>query len=353
MSQNTLDITAVRQKIDTRLGILLDQRVTEAQEISPDYADLWEAIRACVLNGGKRLRPYLVFLGYSLAQGDATEPVHSVAVALELLHQSLMIHDDIIDRDLIRHGKENVAGIMRQKYGPLSSDSDHLANSAALLAGDLLISEAYYQISSAAMADSTRAQLISRLHRTIYTVGGGELLDTESILKPVGTENVIQIAQFKTADYSFVTPLLCGAELGEAKPELMKILQQAGMELGVAFQLQDDVLGVFGDSDALGKSTKSDLREGKRTLLVQTTYNNVTTKKRQMLDNLLGDPKLSDEDADVIRGIITESGAREVVKVKIADLSQSALKKLDSITDNSEVRKAVSGLITKLIDRKQ
>jgi geranylgeranyl diphosphate synthase type I len=350
---NSQDInkTAIEKHINDLLLVILDARLQQAERLSHDYLELWQAIRSTAMGGGKRLRPYLVFVGYLIAGGEDTDTVWDVAVAIELLHQCLLIHDDIIDHDLIRHNHENVAGIMRHKYAEHSLQAAHLADSAALLAGDLLLSEAYNQIRVADISEKTRQSITARLHEAVFNVGGGELLDTESLTKPLASDDVLLIAELKTADYTFVMPLQCGADIAGADSVLMQNLQRIGIALGTAFQLKDDILGIFGDSQILGKSTTSDIREGKHTLLMQMCYLNANDVERRELEDVLGKTDSSEEQINNIRTIVKNSGALTSCEEKIENLFSEAIGCLNSMNMSEFARALIDGLIQQLRKR--
>lgn len=259
-------LSKTRAEVEERLVRLCDERISQAAEVGDRYVLLWKKIKTIVLRGGKRIRPYLVMVGY----GKYSESMLSVAVAQELVHIAMLIHDDIIDQDFIRHGGKNISGEYRDAYSKYLDriPATHYANSAALMAGDALISESYLQINTAQFSQNIQAQLINRLGRSIFEVIGGELLDVEAAFVNDVAFDPLKIYRYKTASYSFIGPLLSGAICAGADGDTLQMLERFAEKIGVAYQLQDDLLGVFGDEKETGKSTLSDLREGKQTLLV-------------------------------------------------------------------------------------
>src|SRR5690606_2950472 len=210
-------------------------------------------------------------LAYQTFGGEDYPAVLPVAVAQELLHVSMLIHDDIIDEDYLRHDTDNVSGIYVKRYAryPLAEGQrSHFANSAALIGGDLLISAAYQVLASARISEQQKQQATDLLGEAIFVVCGGELLDTESSFIDLSEIDALKIAQLKTASYSFVSPLLMGAVLAGTDQKTQTTLRQFGSALGIAFQLADDILGLYGEEAVTGKSASSDLRQGKRTYML-------------------------------------------------------------------------------------
>lgn len=217
--------------------------------------------------GGKRIRPHLTIVGY----GSADDRIIPVAAAQELIHIAMLMHDDIIDQDDMRHGIANINGRYSTHYREYVSPQRamHYANSAGILAGDCMLSEAYQVISSSSFDASVTRKLINQLHLSIFEVIGGELLDVEASFVQGVDFDPLKIYRYKTASYSFIGPLISGAYCAGTDEREVEKLRTFATNLGIAFQIQDDLLGVFGDEQETGMSSLSDLREGKETLLVR------------------------------------------------------------------------------------
>lgn len=286
------------------------------------YDELWNSIIRLIKAGGKRLRPYLVAQAYSMYDGEEKLNILPVAAAHELLHLSMLVHDDIIDRDDIRYGILNVSGAYKQRYKHIEvPDSNHHASSAALLAGDVLLSSAYDIILNSRLDASSKVIAAQQIARSVFAVVGGELLDMESVLYELESADPLMIAEYKTAVYSFVGPLQSGALLAGAPEEDCVMLGNYGINLGMAFQLADDMLGVFGDAEITGKSVVSDIKEGKRTYLMQQAYRLATPEQLIVLDKYVGLQSITSEQAEIVRNILQESGALEATRQKIKELS--------------------------------
>ncbi|MGR0320486.1 polyprenyl synthetase family protein [Agromyces sp. ZXT2-3] len=274
------------------------------------YTALWESIEL-QSSGGKRIRPRLVWAAYRGFGGSERELATRVALAFELLHTAFLIHDDLIDRDTVRRGAPNVAGRFAARAEALGGDArtgEVWAATAAVLAGDLALSRAHRELAMLPVERARRESLLDILDRAVFVSAAGELADVVSSLgdsTPV-LEGVLATLEQKTAVYSFEAPLAAGAVLAGAPEDAVDALCRFGRLAGVAFQIVDDVLGVFGDPVVTGKSASADLREGKRTALIAHA---ATTPSWPAIRARLGDPSLDDETAAGLREELRACGA--------------------------------------------
>ncbi len=317
---------ATRAQVDQRLQSYLKAQQKQAAARNPAEQRLWQLLTEVVLRGGKRLRPYLVIWAYEVCGGTTKPAGIDAAIAWELLHQGLLIHDDIIDHDYIRHGHPNVAGKLRSYYSKDLNEADrnHYADSGALLAGDLALSSAYQLLLGAGFPADRTAHACRILGESTATVIGGELLDTEAVLEPFGTTNYLLIAERKTASYSFVGPLQCGAALAGANASTLAKLAELGNALGIAFQLADDLLGLFGDPAVTGKPNDSDIREGKRTLLLQYTLEAASPKEVTFIKQVAGKTTATASEINRFRTLVEKTGARAKVEQQVNDYLDQA-----------------------------
>lgn len=287
---------------------LRDKRVL-AQSIHPNYERLLGEIERVTLAGGKRLRPHLVFVGYG-AQDASIAPL---AAGYELLHTALLVHDDIIDRDAIRHNQATIhQAYFDQHYSTLDDPHErhHFSTSAALLAGDVLISWAYELLARLDLSADRYRQSSQIMSDAVFNVAGGELIDTESPFNPVPIDPIV-VATYKTASYSFVAPLLAGAALSahHYSDKSLDTLKAYATNIGIAFQLRDDILGIFGDEAKTGKSTVGDLREGKRTVLIELFRKSASLDEYELFRQSFGNPQASDESLVKLKELLRASRA--------------------------------------------
>ncbi len=326
--------------MQSRLDGFLAQQGAALAEISPDLEIIDQSARE-LLAGGKRFRALFCYWGWrsvaavaddSWASDDTTEsevaaldPIVSVASALEIFHAAALVHDDIMDNSDLRRGKPSLHRrfeAMHRERGWAGAGRDY-GDASALLIGDLLLawSDELFDAGAARAgtpdaARAARAQFA--LMRTEVTVG--QYLDMleeaswrtrpESELLPRAHRVIV----YKSAKYSVEAPLAIGASLAEASLPQLAALRAYGLPLGVAFQLRDDLLGVFGDPAVTGKPAGDDLREGKRTVLITLARQKLPTSAARLFDELLGDDALDDQQIGMLQTAVRDSGAVEQVE---------------------------------------
>jgi geranylgeranyl pyrophosphate synthase len=341
-------LAQVRADVDATLERFLAGRRLAAHHLHPDYGRLWEVLSAITMGGGKRLRPYLVCLSYQGYGGQDYDGVIPIAAAVELLHNSMLIHDDIIDRDTIRHSRPNVSGSYLEIYG---RGMRHHADGAALLAGDLALSAAYELALSSSLPAEARVSAMEQLAQMIFIVVGGELLDTEATLGPLAAADTGTIIELKSAHYSFIGPLTLGGMLAGAPKAQLQQLSRYGRALGSAYQLVDDVLGLFGDESKTGKSITSDLEEGKPTYLMQQTVAHASEADRHWLERTIGQGSITAPDAERVRELVISTGARQATGRLIDDYAAAAQQSLGDLTLTAAAREALDDMIDLIVGR--
>lgn len=325
--------TQAVQATDSLALTCFDERIEQAERISDAYATLWRQMKHTYFAGGKRLRPYLAFVGF----GEFNPAITHVALAQELLHVAMLIHDDIIDRDTVRHGQKNLNGLYLKQYTPYTTPADalHYAHSTALIAGDALISEAYQLLAQSQLPPEVIARLTQRMHQSIFEVVGGELLDTEAGFVADHAHDPLVVYRYKTAGYSFIGPLLSGAICADASSKTMHLLEQYGIAAGIAFQMQDDLLGVFGEETITGKSTLSDLKERKNTSLIEAhkaAMNGAMTERF----NTAFSPGATEAELLELKQDLQDSGAKATTEQLIDTYFQKALEALDALEHTAQ-----------------
>jgi geranylgeranyl diphosphate synthase type II len=353
MPQQILKIDTVAL-VNQALDGFFERSIAHAALIDPSYQQLWENLYNFIRSGGKRLRPQMTMLAYEAFDGTDSSMVIPVAAAQELLHFCLLIHDDIIDRDYIRYGIPNVAGRYKKTYKAFVSDPTdqiHYANSAALLGGDLMLSGAYQLITSCLLPPKDKIVAQGLLGHSTFEVAGGELLDTESSFVPYIAGNALKIARYKTASYSFITPLVTGATLAGASSAQLHILRSYAISLGVAYQLVDDILGTFGSEKEIGKSTSGDIREGKRTYMVEHAIAAMSPNDKKIFDHSFGDPAITPARVTVIRELLTSTGARAETEKAINHYATEAREALALLQLDNEYHDKFEALILKVTKR--
>lgn len=320
--------------------------------LAADLAPVLDELEAFLV-GGKRLRAVLLLLGHELAGGDPAD-VLGPAVACELLQACALVHDDFIDDAPTRRGRPAVheAFAARHREAGWQGDADHYGASIAVLVGDLA-----FALGDAAFLEATVApeRLIDGLR--LYTVlreevMAGQTLDVDAAAsRSVDPEVALTVARLKSGRYSVTRPLQTGAVLAGASAELVDGLGAVGEPLGLAFQLRDDLLGVFGSESATGKPASGDLLEGKRTHLVAVAAERLDEQGRDRLLSRLGAADLDESGADELRSLLRSSGAVDVVQARIdAEVAsaRAALTRLEGRVDDGalDTLRALTGWFT-------
>lgn len=315
------------------------------------------AARTCVM-GGKRLRPAFCYWGYVAAAGRPADPapLMRVAASLDLLHASLLVHDDLIDGSDTRRGAPSAHRRLEKLLpGP---DASHFGEAAAILLGDLLFSWGAEMFESAGLSPEASRRAAPVLATMRSEVLLGQYLDvaaafgvTDRSTPQAQAETAERVLEFKSARYSVRRPAELGALLGDAPARLLTALGTYGSLVGRAFQLRDDLLGVFGDPAVTGKPAGDDIREGKRTVLVLQALEKGDTTQHRVLTSLLGSPGLGEEDLATARGIIEATGARSSCEELIASSTTKALTALEGIDMNTEGYSALVKLAELATDR--
>ncbi|MFZ2545309.1 MAG: polyprenyl synthetase family protein [Candidatus Saccharimonadales bacterium] len=340
--------------IDQTINDFFERSIDYATRIDPSYRQLWELLYGLIRSGGKRLRPKMTIMAYEAFGGKELEKIIPVAVAQELLHFSLLIHDDVIDRDYTRYGVPNIAGrykVAYSKYVNSLEDQTHYAHSAAILGGDLMLSGAYQLIASSELDDKEKMLAQSYLANSIFEVVGGELLDIELSFAPYANGDALKVAKYKTASYSFVSPILIGALLGGIKSTKTEVLRSYATSLGVAYQLVDDQLGLFGSENKTGKSTSSDIVEGKRTYMVEQALASLTDSEKSAFMRAFGNPQATPVEIEYIKQLLEKSGAREATQRKINEYCEHAKATLDTLELDKIYYDKFATLITNVTER--
>lgn len=352
-------ITLARTKILTEayLERYFIESIDRASLLDPSFGNLWKSTEKLFHAGGKRIRPYVTLLGYQAYANHAdVAAVIPAAAAQEILHLAMLIHDDIIDRDQIRYGIKNVSGQYYETYADvLQKDKDkrHFADSAAMLSGDLLLSDAYRLVSECLVEPSAILAAQGVLNEAVFTVIGGELLDTESSFIDRTLVRPLDIARFKTASYSFVSPLIMGARLAGAPDTEIEKLRDIGQTIGVAYQLQDDLLGMFGESEITGKSTTGDLIENKYTYLVQIFYATATSDQIQSYEAVAGKPDLDESTYASAKQLLADSGAKQAITDYIDELCSGLMTSIESLNISTSSKSAMVELLNLCVKREK
>jgi geranylgeranyl diphosphate synthase type I len=323
-----VDRADLRARVEKALAGFLARQRSLLTEVDPALRPVADAVDAFVLGGGKRLRPAFAYWGYRGAGGEDRDEVVSALAALEFVQASALIHDDVMDASDTRRGVPAVhrhfASMHTDRHW--SGDPDAFGTASAILLGDLCLvwSDELLHTSGLTTDELGRARPVFDLMRTEVTAG--QYLDV--LTQATGDTSVHRastVARYKSAKYTVERPLLLGGAIAGASEELREAYSAYGLPLGEAFQLRDDILGVFGDPDRTGKPAGDDLREGKRTFLVAAALETAEPADAALLRRDLGRAELDDDGVTGLRRVITASGALDRTERRIESLAAAAL----------------------------
>jgi geranylgeranyl pyrophosphate synthase len=314
------------------LDDFLADAVDRAGAVAPGFARLWGEV-ARLSAGGKRIRPRLVRLVADAYPASEPPPVvEAVGAAFELLHTALLVHDDVIDQDEQRRHQPTLNAAAAARAAASGAGPERARQYGAgvgVIAGDLALAGAYRLVARSGISPARLPGVLELLDAALFSSAAGELLDVDHALPGARPEreHVLAATRLKTAVYSFETPLQAGGVLGGAPAADIEVLGRLGRTVGTAYQLVDDLLGVFGDPETTGKSVVSDLREGKRTMLVAAAQR---TPVREELDAILDRPAISTDEALRARDLLEQCGARQEVEAMVGSCADEARSLLDA-----------------------
>ncbi len=309
-----------------------------AKQLLPEDLNFFRDLEA-FMEGGKKMRAFLVYLGFLCGGGRKVSAVLQVALGYEILHSFFLIHDDFLDNSALRRGKETI----HIKYGKRDV---HFGDSIALLWGDLAFVEA-----TRLFAEAGNIDVLRRYIDTTFKTGIGQVLDVSNSGKKIGFFDIQKVNDLKTANYSVISPLVIGALLANARTSQIVAMEKFGLYAGRAFQLQDDYLGIFGDEKILGKSVLSDMREGKNTLLIYKARELGTALDCRVIDSLWGNSDAKMADLEKIREIIKKSGACVWYEGEMLSIVNRAGKYVKSMTNDVELQKVIEEMADFIVTR--
>ncbi|WP_274563343.1 polyprenyl synthetase family protein [Streptomyces spiramyceticus] len=354
-SLDALDLVGLRARVDAELAAFLNARTSEACSWNPGCGELLAQVCAFVVNGGKRLRPLLSVLGWQAAAPGCRVPaaVLRVAASLELFHAFALIHDDVMDDSDLRLGHPTVHRAMAKRHErPGDSRADRIGVGAAILAGDLALAWSDELLHTAGLHSGQLAAVLPLVDMMRKEIVYGQYLDLTSTLRGTGdVDTALAVARYKTAKYTFERPLHLGAALADAPKDLRAALSAYALPAGEAFQLRDDLLGVFGDPAETGKPVLDDLRQGKPTVLVAVAYERATPRQRGILDRLVGSADLDENNAPQVRRILVDVGAVDTVKSMIRARYRQAIAALGAADLAPPLHAALSTLAGTALER--
>lgn len=307
------------EKRKNRIDSVLEDFLSKMEEAPPEVEKVLDEIPTFVLRGGKRVRPALFLEGYEIGGGENIDECLKASLLIELCHNYFLMHDDVMDRDELRRGGPT----LHKAYG--EEFEEWTAISLAINTGDYTQTLALQSLLDSNFPKSRKYEVIEeymRMQRKVYIGQALDLVLHETPLEEVDLDDVLRLHELKTASYTISSPLKMGfllsPEFGKPKSEeLIEKLDRYGRKVGVAFQIKDDLLGLYGSEEEIGKSVASDIEEGKRTIPLIIAFREGTRNQKDSLKSIIG-KKADMNSLKSVRELVISTGAKEESE-KMAD----------------------------------
>ncbi|NCF75458.1 MAG: polyprenyl synthetase family protein [Xanthomonadaceae bacterium] len=346
----------LKNETEKELSGFFDDKIkqVEKQKKPKEFLEITKNLKKFVLSGGKRIRPILFHCGYFIANGRKKADILKASISIELIHSYLLIHDDIIDRDNFRHNDLSMHCRYEKRYEGFSDYSSqegnnmkHFGISMAILAGDFVSSLGYEILTNSNFPSDLKIKAIKKLNQIISNTITGEAMDVALAEYPgADMDEVIKMQRYKTAKYTIEGPLHLGAILAGADKKFLESISEFAIPLGIAFQIQDDIVGVFGNKKRTGKLAGADIKEGKKTLLSIKAFKKANGEQLKILSESFGNKNIDRNEIDAVRRIIEETGSLEYSLKRIEDLIRFSKTRLEKMEISEKYKKFLLRLTT-------
>ncbi len=329
--------------VNKELKNYFEKKILECDD--DEIKDVIEVLQEFTLNGGKRIRPVIMILGYNIFK-DVDEEIVKASISIEMAQSFLLIHDDIMDESEMRRGKPSF-----HKYYELKTHNKKLSENIAISAGDLIDTFSHEALLESNFNREDLLKADYEFSRVIEDTGKGQILDIYSSLNDgYVEEKLLKLHYLKTARYTIEGPLMIGSYLA-GNYDYIDYIKSYGKNMGIAFQLYDDILGIFGDESKTGKSSKSDVNEGKKTLLIIRAYNESDENGKKFIEKCIKSGNINDGDFIKLKNIIKETGSYEYSIRKIEEYTKKAKDELKHVKGNQDALNMIDYLSNYLIKR--
>jgi geranylgeranyl diphosphate synthase type I len=323
--------------VNRALEDFLDTRIEKAKRLGPSHIQYYSYIKEYMMRGGKRFRPIAVVVAYKAIGGNIPpESYYRTACSVEILHNASLLHDDLIDHDETRRGGPTFHARYREWYkksvSPNIEKASHFGMTAAILGGDTLMNLGSVAITESELDPDIGIACLVNYQKSFNELVEGVLLEMSMVKDPKATpEMYLEMIRMKTA-VLLEKSLLIGGSMARGSESQMKSLSEYGVKIGQAFQIQDDILGSFGDESVTGKASDGDIREGKKTMLVIEALRLGNAEQKKVLTKLLGKDQMTDEEIEKVRATFRKAGAVESADKIMSRLLHEGQAALDKAT---------------------
>lgn len=340
-----------QKKIDREVKKFFDKKINQTRQIF--LKETLKLLKEFSLRPAKRIRAILVNYGYFLAGGKDKKAILETSIFFELIHNYLLIHDDIIDQDEFRRGKKTIHYQYQKLFSLNKKEKEHFGQSMAIVTGDITNSLGYEILNSSNFPNDFKIRAIEKLNQIIYFTCYGQMFELwlrekMKFNRKITENEILEIYRNKTAFYTFLGPLQIGAILAGANQKFLEKIEKFALPLGIAFQIRDDIQEVFSLAKEIGKPIASDIREGQPNLLIFRAL-----RQGKNLKKYLGREKINKNEIKKIREVLVESGSLQYCQ----DLAKKLIKKAKKILNSERVfpkkeKQFLSNLADFIITRK-
>lgn len=313
---------------------------------SQETVDLYEKLTN-FSKGGKRLRAYLVWLGYQIGGGKDISKILAIALAFEVAQDFMLIHDDIMDRSDLRRGKQTIHRIYEKRFGK------HYGESIGIILGDIACISAFEIIVSSSLNNEYKVSSQKLFTDILLETAYGQSLDIENEYRNFDFDRIMQFTYLKSAKYSVIGPMLMGLNVTSFTKSKVSAIEAYGKAVGIGYQLFDDLLGIFGDEKTMGKSILSDMREGKNTLIIHKARQLANSKDLVEINKIWGNPKSGSRELQKIRDIVRKCGALAWCEAENKRLMVVAKLEIGKLTKDRKLQQILGQIADYVVSRER
>lgn len=345
-----------KNKFEPILQRYFDEKIYQAGKIDITTKEAVDMIKDYTMSGGKRIRPAFLYYSYLATGGHKEfEKILKISIAIELFHSFLLIHDDIFDKDTSRHGVATIHERYKkiaEKYN-VTRDRTHFGNSMAIMLGNMTASMAYEIILNADFKSDLILKALNKIQKIVFMTISGQMIDVTMSYENEATERkIFKMNERKTAHYTFEGPIQLGCILAGASESYIDLFSAYALPLGKAFQIKDDIMGIFGNEKKIGKSVGSDISENKKTLLVAKALQNGNKEQKKIIKKYLGKENISKKEIEEFKKIIKETGSLKYSENLAKGFAGEALNALLNIDFKDEnAKRFFTGIVDYVINR--
>ena len=340
----------IKEKIDLELADFIEK--ANKKYVLEDTSPLiYNSLKEYILRDGKRIRPFLVIMGFLGFNPKEAPGLYTTALSIEILHDFMLIHDDIVDRSQMRRGLPAMHTVLNT-YLEKFENPDCTGEDLAIIIGDILYSIGLDAFLAVDVDLNLKEKALRRFVRAGVFTGMGEFYELENGLNPIETitkKSIYRTYELKTAFYTFAYPLCIGAALAGANDSDIEKLNEYGTYLGRAFQIKDDIIGMFEDEQSIGKSTLTDLEEGKKTILAWYGYQQGNKEQKSTIKSLLEKEKINTNDLCLMRKTLIDTGSLDYAKAQINEMKEKAKECLQSCSINPDHKTYLTEFAEKIL----